>query len=129
MNNPRRLASRPLLVVTALLALYSRPLAAETVNCTAIGALPAVISSPGAYCLTSNQLTNLASGDAIAIEASDVALDLNGFTIDNSAAGPTTTADGVFAANRRNVTIRNGVLRGFGHGVGLVGSLPNSPIL
>ena len=42
--------------------------------------------------------------------------DLNGFA-GGSAAGPGTLANGVFASNRQNITIKNGTIRGFSTGV------------
>ncbi len=86
---------------------------AETTQCTAIANLPATLNVPGIYCLTSDFATNIANGPAIYVEASHVVLDLNGHVIDNLAAGVNTTATGVFVDGQRNVTIKNGTLRGF----------------
>ncbi|MBS0196885.1 MAG: right-handed parallel beta-helix repeat-containing protein [Planctomycetes bacterium] len=68
------------------------------------------ISSPGSYYLTANIVTE-AGKSAIEIASGDVTLDLNGFSIDG--------AGSVFPAIRstvaaRNVTIRNGTVRGSG---------------
>jgi hypothetical protein len=82
----------------------------------AIANLPAMLNVPGIYCLTSDFATNL-NEPAIRIEANHVVLDLNGHVIDNGAAGPDTTAIGVYLFQRRNVTIKNGTLRGFYYGI------------
>lgn len=99
---------------------------AETTQCTAIANLPATINIPGIYCLTSDFATNIATGPAIYIEASHVVLDLNGHVIDNLAAGPGTTATGVTVSQRKNVTIKNGTLRGFYCGIHISDIAPYS---
>lgn len=89
---------------------------AETTICTTISSLPMTISAPGAYCLMSNPapLTGL-SGSAITINADDVVLDLNGFKIENTA--PANQMTGVSAVDRKGITVRNGVIRGFYRGI------------
>ena len=103
---------------------------AETINCDGGGAagsgagrittVPFTITAPGVYCVTQKITSNLASGAAITINANNVLLDLNDFAIGNIGAGTTTTAVGIFAQDRQNIHIRNGVLRGFWAGVALV---------
>jgi len=95
---------------------------AETVNCTAItnAAIPYTISAPGVYCVTEKITTNLATGAAIIIDANNVVLDLNGFAIGNLGAGAATGAVGVYAVDRQNIWLRNGILRGFSLGVALL---------
>ena len=90
---------------------------AETVNCTAITSLPYTISSPGSYCLTGNLATAITTGSAIAINASNVVLDLNGFALTGFGAGLATEASGVYSVNRENITIRNGTIGGFYRGI------------
>ncbi len=87
-----------------------------------ITALPYTISSPGVYVLNQDFLNlNLTGATAaIKINASDVVLDLNGHTISNTAAGAGTLAYGVYAADRTNVTVRNGTVQGFMTGVGII---------
>ena len=94
------------LVVTA-------PARAETVNCTAITALPAVITVQGIYCFTGDLSTAITSGIAIDIQTNNVVLDLNGFKLGGLAAGPGTTANGILALDRQNITVKNGTIRGF----------------
>ena len=106
-----------LLGIVIPLLLASFPAHAETTNCTAITSLPAVITSQGAYCLTGNLSTSLTSGNAIEIQANNVAIDLNGYKLGGLAAGPSTTANGIYADQQKNITIRNGVLRGFERGI------------
>jgi hypothetical protein len=89
------------------------PALAETVNCTAITVLPAVITAPGVYCFTGNLATAIAANQgAIEIQTNDVVLDLNGFKLEGLA-GPFTFAFGIHAADRQNITIKNGTIRGF----------------
>jgi nitrous oxidase accessory protein NosD len=47
---------------------------------------------------------------------------LNGYKIGNLAAGADTDANGIFASDKKNITIRNGIIRGFYHGINLFGS-------
>jgi hypothetical protein len=115
----------------ALVCTFAGPSAlAETTVCDGAGAagsgagkitsVPVTISLPGVYCVTQKISSNLTSGAAITINANNVLLDLNDFAIGNLAAGASTTAVGVFAVDRQNIHIRNGILRGFWAGVGLV---------
>jgi hypothetical protein len=109
---------RRLLVLFPLalgLTLASSPANAETVNCTAVTAVPAVISTPGIYCLT--QSLTAAGGDgttAITISADDVVLDLNGWTLSIAVCDPQSClTTGIWLQGHR-VTVRNGDIRGFG---------------
>ncbi len=78
---------------------------------TPISSLPYTISSPGSYYLTKN-LTGVASQHGIVIEADDVTLDLNGFTL----RGVSGSRDGIFAdSDNTGVTVRNGVVQGWGY--------------
>ena len=93
---------------------------AETVDCTPVTSLPAVISAQGIYCLTGNLATSQTSGYAIQINANNVTLDLNGWKVGGQAAGSGTGAVGIFST-ANNVTIKNGIVRGFFNGVFLTG--------
>jgi len=101
------------LLVLLALVLGAAPARAETVTCTAITALPAVITVQGVYCFTNSLATAMTSGFAIDIQTNNVVLDLNGFTLDGLAAGLGTIAFGIQAADRQNITIKNGTIRGF----------------
>ena len=78
---------------------------------------PTVITAPGSYVLINN-ITAVNSG--LQINASDVTLNLNGFTISY---GGFRTADGIVIDHAaRNVEIRNGTVRGFSrHGIFALG--------
>jgi|SRR5579864_650467 len=84
---------------------------AETVNCTAIGALPRTITTPGIYCFKASRN---AAGDAITIKADNVVLDLNGHVLKGNGTGT-----GIQAADRKNIAVRNGTITGFVTGVRL----------
>ena len=105
------------LLVLLALVLGAAPARAETVNCTAITVLPAVITVQGIYCLTGHLNTAITSGNAIDIQTNNVTLDLNGFKLGGLAAGLGTAAIGIFAFNRQNITIKNGTIRGFFRGI------------
>lgn len=74
---------------------------------------PSVITRPGSYTVANN-IDATAGGTAIRIQASDVTLDLAGFTL----WGPGGRQGvGVEIAGASNVTVRNGHLQHFGIGV------------
>src|SRR5712691_1804649 len=96
------------LLVLLALVLGAAPARAETVACTPITALPAVITGQGIYCFTGHLSTAMTSGNAIDIQTNNVVLDLNGFKLGGLAAGLGTFAVGIHAIDRQNITIKNG---------------------
>ncbi len=92
---------------------------AETTLCTEIMALPFTITAQGSYCLKQNLNVNLASGNAITINAGNVSIDFNGFRINNQAPLATNEANGVYAVDRKHITLKNGFIRGFSLGIWL----------
>jgi hypothetical protein len=110
-------------VITSFLLLCMSGAAwAQLDDCVEIDSIPFTISAPGVYCLKKDLNGNLASGSAIRVESNSVTIDLNGFKLGNLAAGPDTTAFGILASGRANVTIRNGSIRGFYVGIRLLGT-------
>jgi len=87
-----------------------------------VTSVPAVISAPGVYCLSSDLSLATATGVALRIEANDVVLDLNGFTLSGKAAGPASTVDAIQAGSRSGLIIRNGTITGFYRGVVIQGT-------
>ena len=112
-----KLAASLLVLFAAVFS--ATPTRAETVNCTAITSLPAVITVQGIYCFTGHLNTAMTSGNAIDIQTNNVVLDLNGFKLGGLAAGTGTHAFGIHALNRQNITIKNGTIRGFSTGITL----------
>ena len=108
------------LTLLLVLTVLATAVQAETINCTPITSLPASINTQGLYCLTGNLATSQTSGFAIAINANNVTLDLNGWKLGGQAAGTGTTAYGIYSA-AVNVTVKNGIVRGFNVGVYLTG--------
>jgi hypothetical protein len=102
---------------------FTAPAQAETVNCTPITALPAIITVPGIYCFTGDLTTAMTTGKAIDIQTNDVVIDLNGFKLGGLAAGNGTSAFGIYANNRQYITIKNGTVRGFFVGIFLEGGV------
>jgi hypothetical protein len=95
----------------------------ETTFCNAtITTLPYTISAQGHYCFDRNLSTAQTTGNAITINVDFVVLDLNNFKLGGGSAGLGTTAVGILANNRRNVTIRNGNIRGFKYAIRLLGT-------
>ena len=97
---------------------------AETIDCTAITTLPTVITVQGIYCLTGDLATSMTSGAAIYINTNNVTIDLNGWKLGGLAAGAGTQAKGIYAFQRKNITIRNGTIRGFVRGIYLQDNSP-----
>jgi len=97
---------------------------AETTNCTPITTLPTVITTQGIYCLTGNLVTSMASGNAIEIQTNNVVIDLNGWKLGGLAAGTGTFTTGIYANQRKTITIRNGTIRGFYRGIWLDDTSP-----
>ena len=93
------------------------PAQAETINCTPITSVPATITTQGIYCLTGDLSTTMTSGYAIALYASNVTIDLNGYKLGGLGAGPGTSAIGIYAYQMKNITIKNGSVRGFMNGI------------
>ena len=110
-----------LLVLVALIFSVT-PAQAETVNCTAITSLPAVITVQGVYCLTGHLNTAITAGLAIEIQTNNVIIDLNGFKLGGLAAGINTNSIGIYAQTRQNITVKNGTIRGFSSGIFFDGS-------
>lgn len=76
---------------------------------TPISSLPFVISSSGSYYFTKNLQFTAASGSAITINASDVTLDLGGFTLSSIAA---VAGRGIDIGSNANITVKNGAVAG-----------------
>jgi hypothetical protein len=101
----------------AAAAFLTAPAKAETINCTEITSVPVVITAQGIYCLKSDKSSRLASGNIIDVQVDNVTIDLNGFKLGGLGAGAATRAFGIHASNRQNITVRNGVIRGFFRGI------------
>ena len=102
-------------LLLAGLACLPQARAAESYdNCTGfIDTLPASISTQGTWCLRHDLSTSMSHGNAITIANNNVTIDCNDFKVGGLAAGLSTTARGIYAENRTNITIRNCALRGF----------------
>lgn len=92
----------------------------------AAGGFPYKITQSGSYRLSGNLTITVIGTDAIDINADNVTLDLNGFTISgtcmgSATTGPCTGGEGVRSAGH-NTTVKNGSVVGMGDGVDL-----NSP--
>lgn len=80
---------------------------------TVIGSLPYTISAPGTYVLSRNLTAR--STDGIDVNASDVTIDLGGYTLNQRVPG---NGSGIFVTSgMSNVSVQNGVINGFYNGV------------
>jgi hypothetical protein len=124
-NGRRRTLVASAIVALTLAVPFDTARADETVYCQRfIDVLPMRITRSGHYCLHRDLRTSLNSAPfaAITIDADSVWLDLNNFTLDGSAAGTATETSGIVAVgNHRNITVRNGVVKGFFNGINLDG--------
>lgn len=92
---------------------------------TSITTIPYTITTSGRYRLdTSATLTDGVSY-GITINADDVYLDLNGYTLRDTY-GTGTSSRGVYAVNRRNITVENGTLKGFLYGLNFEDTTANA---
>ena len=76
---------------------------------TRISSLPFTIGTPGSYYLTAS--LNVTAGNAITINANNVTVDLNGFTLSSTEASPAGTGI-LLSGNRSHIHIQNGHIRG-----------------
>lgn len=76
---------------------------------------PTVINSSGSYCISRSTTSSAASGYIIEIRADNVTLDFAGYSIIST--NPTTTAKAVYAIDRKNISVVNGKISGFEHGI------------
>jgi hypothetical protein len=87
----------------------------------ASGGFPYKITEPGSYRLSGDLVVKAADMTAINIDASNVTIDLNGFSI----TGPGSTA-GLYGVADLNagtaIAVRNGTIAGFSYGIQLTGS-------
>src|SRR6266545_2890279 len=112
-----------LLVLACLMGLAGTAAADETTFCNAfVTSLPYTIITQGHYCFNKNLSTAITTGAAITINVDFVVLDLNNFKLGGGAAGLDTDAVGVRSDNHRNITVRNGNIRGFKYGIWLGGT-------
>ena len=119
-STPQRLPRHLSRWLIAALWLAAAPcLAAESYdNCAGfIDSVPATINTQGTWCLRGDLATPIATGAAIEIATGNVTIDCNQFKLGGLAAGAGTTASGISALDRSNVTIRQCNVRGFMRGI------------
>lgn len=128
MNSPHQqpFRKRPLIHLVAVLVAVMVIAPAQHIahagetnhTCTGyISSAPATISTQGVWCVRGNLSTSIATGNAITIDANNVTLDCNGYKIGGLAAGDSSEANGVYAYNRKNATVRNCNIRGYFYGI------------
>ncbi len=90
-----------------------KPIVIELDSSSAATAKPqTTISKSGSYILNRNLVNSSKNGaDTVLVTASNVTIDLQGFTIMSTVS---TTGNGINATGQSNVVIRNGIITGFG---------------
>lgn len=118
-------------VAPALLYAVDGQILINQATVMAAGGFPYKITQSGSYKVSGNLVVSTPV-DAIDISANNVTLDLNGFTISNVYADAcdgllpcTFTGVGINSSNNVGITVRNGLVIGFGTGVLLQGILNN----
>jgi hypothetical protein len=87
---------------------------------------PIILNSTASYVLTSNLMVPDPNVNAITISADNVTLDLNGHALIGPGSG---TGTGIYAIDKKNITVRNGTIRGFGYeGIYIHGSTANNRV-
>ena len=81
---------------------------------TAITSLPATISEPGSYYLVTNLTDVILHSYGIIVDADNVTIDLNGFTLSGYGGGVTEHPGITTESPHRNLTVRNGTIRNWG---------------
>jgi hypothetical protein len=107
---------KALLLLAPMVALFATPAAAEVQACKVITSVPFTINKAGVWCLKKKLKHKGTTGYAIQINRNNVVLDLNGHLL-FSKGGPSSTAYGIYANNKSNITIRNGIVSGFDRGI------------
>jgi hypothetical protein len=111
------------------LALAPRPaLAAHGFDaCTGeIDTVPFTIAASGTWCLKKDLTTTNAFGAAITVDANDVTVACNGFSVKNTAVGSPNNSNGVLVVDRMHVTVRDCRFDGFDIGVNIYGQKATS---
>src|SRR5438876_3313560 len=122
MNGGTNVKYRHAVLAASLLTAAGLAGADETTFCNAyITTLPYTITMQGHYCFDRNLSTAMTSGNAITINSDFVVVDLNNFKLGGGAAGLGTTTIGIHSDSHRNITIRNGNIRGFLVGIEFLG--------
>ena len=117
---------KKLFVASALIIGASTlPADAGTTYCKEVSSIPFTIKKSGVWCLKKNLTYSGTSDWAIRIKKHNVVLDLNGYRLYGSG-GAASQASGIYASNRRNVTVRNGTVEGFYRGVHMDGAVSDS---
>lgn len=104
-------------VFVAFCCFFSIVNSVKSENCKYITKIPVTILVQGVYCFDRHWPVNLSSGTAITIATGHVTIDMKNYKLGNLAAGPTNKATGIRAIDQINVTVRNGVVRGFLFGI------------
>ncbi len=112
-----------------LLVLFSYIQSGYAAVCSPISSVPISITSSGSYCLTENLIYSETTGTAITINANDVVLDLDGWSIRGRHHGRISLAGGVSKAisvTGNAIIIKNGNVSGFNQAISISGSSGNA---
>lgn len=82
-----------------------------------VDAIPAVITTPGMWCLRNDLKVSGYANSAINIQASNATLDCKDFSLDGTAITPAEAQWGIVSDRQHGVTVRNCNVRGFLYGI------------
>jgi hypothetical protein len=109
--------SRTVAISCLLAGLGAATAQAASRPCTIIHKLPFAITRPGCYRLETHLITPLVAGSAIDVEADDVTLDLQGFSITDTIRDREVRAVGILVRNHSSFRLLNGIIDNFRYGV------------
>lgn len=117
-------AVRRVLFLFALSLLLPAPASAAQSydNCAGfIDSLPATISTQGTWCLRRDLSLPSAGSTGLFLTANNITIDCNHYKLGGLSAGAGTSAYGITASGKLNITVRNCNIRGFKYGIYLDG--------
>jgi hypothetical protein len=115
------LAAGSLVLLSASASAADGVVLIDQATVTASGGFPYKITEPGSYRLNGNLVVKAADTTAINIDASNVTIDLNGFSITGPGASVGLYGVADLSADTA-VAVRNGTIAGFSYGIQLNGS-------
>lgn len=102
------IAALPLLAALTALPAHQAHAANPPAGCIgSVDALPAVIRTPGTWCLSHDLTTTITKGEAITIDADHVVLDCRGYRISPRVVNRAFSVTGIISRDRDDIAVKN----------------------